>query len=30
LLSVCMLVAGFFAFKKIEDDARVHGTLATN
>jgi ABC-2 type transport system permease protein len=30
LLSVCMLVVGFVAFKKIEDEARVRGTLATS
>jgi len=30
ILSVCMLLAGFFAFKKIEDDARVRGTISTS
>ncbi len=30
LLSVCMLVFGFVAFKKIEDEARVRGTIATS
>jgi len=30
LLSVCMLIGGLLAFKKIEEDARVHGTFATN
>lgn len=30
LLSVCMLVLGFVAFKKIEDEARVRGTIATS
>ena len=30
LLSVCMLVVGFVAFKKIEDEARVRGTIASN
>jgi len=30
LLSVCMLVVGLVAFKKIEDEARVRGTIATS
>jgi ABC-2 type transport system permease protein len=30
LLSVCMLLVGFVAFKKIEDEARVRGTIATS
>jgi ABC-type polysaccharide/polyol phosphate export permease len=30
LLSVCMLVVGFVGFKKIEDEARVRGTIATS
>jgi ABC-2 type transport system permease protein len=30
LLSGCMLVVGFVAFKKIEDEARVRGTIATS
>ena len=30
VLSVCMLLGGFFAFKKIEDDARVRGTISTS
>jgi len=30
LLSVCMLAVGFVAFKKIEDEARVRGTIATS
>jgi ABC-2 type transport system permease protein len=30
LLSVCMLVFGFIAFKKIEDEARVRGTIAAS
>ena len=30
LLSVCMLVVGLVAFKRIEDEARVRGTIATS
>ena len=30
LLSVCMLVIGFVGFKKIEDEARMRGTIATS
>jgi len=30
LLSVCMLAVGFVGFKKIEDEARVRGTIATS
>jgi len=30
LLSFCMVLAGFVAFKKIEEDARVRGSLATS
>ena len=30
LLSVGMLVVGFVGFKKIEDEARMRGTIATS
>jgi hypothetical protein len=30
LLSGCTLVVGFVAFKKIEDEACVRGTIATS
>jgi len=30
LLSVCMLAIGFVGFKKIEDEARMRGTIATS
>ena len=30
LLSLFMLFAGFYAFKKIESEARARGTIATN
>jgi ABC-2 type transport system permease protein len=30
LLSVCMLIIGFVGFKKIEDEARMRGTIATS
>jgi ABC-2 type transport system permease protein len=30
LLSVCMLVVGLVAFEKIEEEARVRGTIATS
>jgi ABC-2 type transport system permease protein len=30
LLSICMLLVGFLAFNKIEEDARVRGSIATS
>jgi ABC-2 type transport system permease protein len=30
LLSVCMLLVGFVGFKKIEDEARMRGTIASS
>jgi ABC-type polysaccharide/polyol phosphate export permease len=30
LLSLCMVLVGFVAFKKIEEEARIRGSLATS